>query len=116
MKRFAAGIAILLCLLGCPALAAFNKVETFPFSNISANTAAFTLRGGNYGLTCHATWGGGSVTLQRLATDASTYVTVVTALTADGYASANLPSGTYRLTVATATAVYCDVTATVTTQ
>jgi len=98
------------------AFAAFNKVENFSFSNISANTASFTLRGGNYGLTCHATFGGGNIALQRLAPDAATFVTVITALSADGYASANLPSGTYRLAITTATAVYCDVVATVTTQ
>lgn len=86
-----------------------NKIENNVFSNISASTAAFTLRGGNYGITVSATFGGGSVTLQRLAPDAVTYVTVVTAFTAAGYASANLPSGTYRLTIATATAVYADV-------
>jgi hypothetical protein len=94
----------------------FNKVESFPFSNISANTAAFTLRGGNYGFTCHATFGGGSVGLQRLAEDAATWINVVTPLTADGYASANLPSGQYRVSVTTATGVYCDVVSTVTTQ
>lgn len=114
MNRLA---AILLCLcFAWPASAAFNKVETFPFSNISATTAAFTLRGGNYGLTCHATFGGGNIALQRLATDATSWVTVITALTADGFASANLPSGSYRLQITTATGVYCDVTATVTTQ
>ena len=86
-----------------------NKIENIVFSNISANTAAFTLRGGNYGITVSATFGGGSVTLQRLAADASTYVTCVTAFSAAGYASANLPSGTYRLTIATASAVYADV-------
>jgi len=86
-----------------------NKIENIQFTNISANTAPFTLRGGNYGITVSATFGGGSVTLQRLATDGTTYVTCVTAFTAAGYASANLPSGTYRLTIATATAVYADV-------
>ena len=40
---------------------------------------------------------------------------VVTAFTADGYANVNLPSGTYRLTVATATAIYVDIVSTVTT-
>ncbi len=86
-----------------------NKIENIVFTNISANTAAFTLRGGNYGVTVSATFGGGNIALQRLAADASTYVTVVTAFTAAGYASANLPSGTYRLAVTTATAVYADV-------
>ena len=62
------------------------------FSNISADTAAFTLQAGNYGVTIHATFGGGSVTLQRLAADATTYVTCLTAFTAAGYATVLLPS------------------------
>jgi hypothetical protein len=115
MKRSLASIVCLLSLLS-PAGAVFNKVEVFPFKNISATPAAFVLRGGNYGLTCHATWGGGSVALQRLSTDGSTYVTVLTALTADGYGNANLPSGTYQLLVTTATGVNCDIVGTVTTQ
>lgn len=86
-----------------------NKIENITYSNISASTAAFTLRGGNYGVLLKATWGGGSVTLQRLSVDGATYVTVMTAFTADGYASANLPAGTYRFTVATATAIYAEI-------
>ena len=66
-------------------------------------------------MTVSATFGGGSVTLQRLAPDGSTYVTVLTAFTTAGYASANLPSGTYQIAIATATAVYVDVVSTVTT-
>lgn len=93
----------------------FNKVEKFPFSNISATPTPFTLRGGAYGVTVHATWGGGSVTLQRLSADGTTYVTVLDAFTADGYASVNLPGGTYQLAIATATGVYADVTSIVTT-
>jgi hypothetical protein len=109
-------LVLLALLFASPAFAAFNKVEVFSFSNISASTAAFILRGGNYGLTCHATFGGGNIALQRLSPDGATYVTVITALTADGYGSANLPSGSYRLAITTATAVYCDVVAIVTTQ
>lgn len=86
-----------------------NKIENNAFSNISATPTSFTLRGGNYGVTVSATFGGGSVTLQRLAADNATYVTCLTAFTAAGYASVNLPSGTYRLAIATATAVYADV-------
>jgi hypothetical protein len=86
-----------------------NKIENNVFSNISATTASFILRGGNYGMTVTATFGGGNVALQRLAPDGSTYVTVITAFTAAGYASANLPNGTYRVAVTTATAVYADV-------
>jgi hypothetical protein len=92
----------------------YNTIENKSFSNISATPGSFTLRGGNYGVTAKATWGGGSVTLQRLSPDATTYVTVMTAFSADGYASANLPSGTYRLLVATATAIYIDVVSIVT--
>lgn len=92
----------------------YNKIENNSFSNISATPASFVLRGGNYAVTVHATWGGGSVTLQRLSPDGSTYVTVMTAFSADGFASANLPNGTYRLLVATATAIYVDVVSTVT--
>jgi hypothetical protein len=90
----------------------WNQVEKVSFSNILATPASFILRGGNYGVTAKATWGGDSVTLQRLSPDGTTYVTVLTAFTADGYQNANLPSGTYRLLVATATAIYVDVVAT----
>jgi hypothetical protein len=81
------------------------------FSNISATTAAFSLPAGNYGVTVSATFGGGTVTLQRLAADASTYVPCLTAFTAAGYATQLLPAGTYKFAVATATAVYVDIAA-----
>lgn len=87
----------------------FNSVDVKAFKNISATTAAFTLRGGNYGITVHATFGGGSVNLQRLSPDGSTYVPVLTAFAADGYQNINLPNGTYQVLIATATAVYIDV-------
>lgn len=93
----------------------YNTVEKKEFENISATPAVFTLRGGQYGVTIKATWGGGSATLQRLSKDGATYVTVLTAFTADGYAAVNLPSGTYKLLIATATAVYCDIVSIVTT-
>jgi hypothetical protein len=35
--------------------------------------------------------------LQRLAADGANYVTALTAFSADGYASVNLPGGTYQL-------------------
>jgi hypothetical protein len=86
----------------------YNSVEKQEFSGIAATTAAFTLRGGQYGVTVNATFGGGSVTLQRKALD-DTYVTCLAAFSAAGYASVNLPSGTYKLAVATATDVYADI-------
>ena len=94
----------------------YNTIEKQEHSNISATTSAFTLRGGQYGATVIATFGGGSVTLQRLAMDGATWVTCLTAFTAAGYASVNLPSGSYRWAIATATAVYVDLVAIVTAQ
>jgi hypothetical protein len=82
------------------------------FKNISATTALFTLKGGLYGVIAHATWGGGSATLGGLASDGSTVVTVLTAFSADGYATVYLPPGQYKFTIATASAVYlsiCDI-------
>lgn len=81
------------------------------FDNISATTAAFLLKGGLYGVTLIATWGGGSVTLQRLAGSGSTYIDALTSFTANGYATVSVPPGTYRFAVSTATGVYADMTA-----
>ncbi len=85
--------------------------ENTYFENISATTAAFTLKGGSYGITAKATWGGGSVTLQKLSRDGTNYVTALTAFTADGYQTVTLPPGTYRFLVATASAIYLEMTA-----
>ena len=81
--------------------------ENQSFSNISATTAAFVLRGGRYGIDVVATFGGGSVTLEKLAGDGSTFVSVSSAtdFTAAGYAEIDLPPGTYKIVIATATAV-----------
>ena len=85
--------------------------ERWTYSNQSATSDAFLLKGGLYGVEVTATFGGGSVTLQKLAADASTYVTCLTAFTAAGYATVSLPPGTYKVAIATATAVYVDITA-----
>jgi hypothetical protein len=88
----------------------WNSVERVSFSNIAATPAPFRLRGGSYAMTAHsAAWSAGSATLQRLAPDNLTYVTVLPAFSADGFGSANLPSGTYQLLVATVTALYVDI-------
>lgn len=88
-----------------------TAVDGQGFSNIAASTAAFVLRGGSYGVSVVATFGVGSVKLQRLALDGSTYVSMssTTDFTAAGGAVVNLPQGTYRFTIATATAVYAEV-------
>lgn len=86
--------------------------QAVSFSNISATTAAFTLRGGAYTLDVQATFGGGSVTLQRLGPDGTNYITADAAasVTAAGTTGAMaLPPGQYRLLVTTATAVYATV-------
>lgn len=80
-------------------------------SNVSATTAAFQLRGGKYGAAAVAAFGGGSVKLQALGPDGSTYVSVSSAtdFSAAGYGVIDLPPGQYRWTIATATAVYASV-------
>lgn len=81
------------------------------FSNIAATTAAFALLGGKYGAAAVATFGGGSVKLQTLGPDGSTWLSVLAAtdFAAAGYAVVDLPPGQYRFTIATATAVYASV-------
>lgn len=69
------------------------------FSNIAATTAAFQLGGGKYGVRCKASTYG-TVTLQVLLDDGTTYVTAATAFSADGFSVVDLPAGTYRFAVA----------------
>jgi hypothetical protein len=82
--------------------------DSFSASNISADTAAFPLAGGLYGIDyIGSNWG--TVTLQKLAGDASTYVTAATAFAANGYTTVNLAPGKYKLAVSSATAVYVQI-------
>jgi hypothetical protein len=89
-----------------------TAVDSKEFSNISAPTAAFTLKGGYYFLACVATFGGGNVELQVLGPDQSTYLSAPTALklSAAGTIAGYLPPGQYRFLITTATGVYCSVT------
>lgn len=73
--------------------------ESFKFENISATTAAFNLMGGEYGIICMGSTFG-TVTLQALAGDGSTYVTAATAIAANGTALVVLPAGVYRFLIA----------------
>lgn len=84
--------------------------DSVKFSNIAANTLAFALLGGKYGVAAAGTFGGGSVALQILLPDGSTWVPAFTAFTAAGFSVIDLPPGQYRLAIATATAVYASVT------
>jgi hypothetical protein len=87
-----------------------TATQSFQFSNIAATTAGFFVRGGTYGLSVEATFGGGNVQLQLLGPDGSTWLNVGSAVTANGFASQALPPGQYRLAVTTATAVYAALT------
>ena len=74
------------------------------WKNISATPAVFKLAAGMYELTVHAEiWGGGSLTLQRIAGDGAAYVTAFKVFTADGSDTSYIPSGAYQLTIVTAT-------------
>jgi hypothetical protein len=88
-----------------------TATESKAFSNIAANTAAFTLKGGKYAVAVVATFGGGSVKFQTLGPDGTTWLSVASAtdLTAAGDATVDLSPGQYRFTIATATAVFASV-------
>ena len=80
------------------------STPTRSWRNISATPALFRLTAGMYELTVHAeTWGGGSVTLHRLAGDGAAYATAFKVFSADGSDTSYVPSGAYQLTIATAT-------------
>lgn len=87
-----------------------TPVDAQSFTNISANTAAFPLKGGYYMVSAVATFGGGNVELQALGPDGSTWLSAPTPLklTAAGMIAGYLPPGQYRFTITTATAVYCS--------
>lgn len=74
--------------------------ENVSYDNIAATTAAFVLTGGRYAISVKASTFG-SVTLQMLGPDDTTYLTAATAIAADGMATGlELPPGFYRLLVA----------------
>lgn len=76
--------------------------------NISTNQQ-LVLLGGVYAITVTASFGGGSVALQRYSGDGSTLVSVLPPFTSNGYGAISLPPGQYQLTITTATAVYAEV-------
>lgn len=88
-----------------------RAIDVYNADNIAATTAAFPLAGGAYWFEVAATFGGGTVKLQKLGPDDVTWFDVgtTTTLTAAGGASVALPQGSYRVNIATATAVYASV-------
>ena len=88
-----------------------DPVDSVEFSNIAATTSAFRLNGGAYVTACVGS-GFGTVDLQALAPDGSSWLALPTAVhfTANGMAGPTyLPPGQYRIAIATTTAVYCSV-------
>jgi hypothetical protein len=105
-------LAALFALVLSPADAQ-NVTDSKTFSNISATTAPFNLKGGNYQVCAVATFGGGSVKLETLGPDGSTYLPVnsATSLSANGCGNTYAAPGQFEIVIATATAVYVSVAA-----
>jgi hypothetical protein len=81
------------------------------FDNINATTAAFNLAPASYSLMYSGTWGAGTVTLQRLASDGTTWLNALPAWNINSVDTKDL-AGTFRLLVAGgATAVYASISA-----
>ena len=87
-----------------------TATESHIFSNIAATTGAFTLYGGKYGLNVSATFGGGNVQLETLSADGSTWISVGSSITTNGYSTFDLVPGQYKIAITTATAVYAALT------
>lgn len=67
--------------------------------------SAFALVGGLYAFSAASgNWNGGNVALQQLLPDQTTWMTVGTALSANGENTANLSPGQYRFNVTTTSA------------
>ncbi len=82
--------------------------DAVAFSNISADTSNFQLLGGKYMFEVIGT-GFGTVTLQKLGPDGTTYLSVSSALAANGGAVLDLPPGQYKVAITTTTAVYASI-------
>lgn len=74
-------------------------------SKLTAGTPFQIKQGGRYQVTVLATWGGGTVTFQQLGPDGATYLNVDNDYTANQGYLYDLPPGTYKFVVVTATAV-----------
>jgi hypothetical protein len=85
--------------------------DAVKFLNLGAvTTSSFNLFGGKYGVIWQATLGGGNLALQTLSADGSTFVAVGANITALGLTVFDLPAGTYRFVITTATANFIAVT------
>lgn len=83
--------------------------EAVRFENIAATTSAFVLNGGKYTFAVAATFGGGSVGIETLGPNGSSWLSVGTPPVAAGVTTYDLPPGQYRVVIVTATAVYVTI-------
>src|SRR5258708_40265577 len=87
-----------------------TATESIQYANISATTAAFTLRGGKYVAVVVAGGFGTVVDLETLANDGSTWLRVGNNFAANGTQMYDLPPGQYRVGITGASGVYFEVT------
>lgn len=89
----------------------WNRTDRVVYSNQAAGTLTpFTLRGGSYWIETSST-GAGTIDLQKLGPDGTTYTARITQITAvAGQQTISLPPGTYRVVIATFTANYVEIT------
>lgn len=92
-------------------MALWNQIDRVVYTNQAAGTLGpFSLRGGSYWIETKST-GTGTIDLQKLGPDGTTYTARITQITATaGQQTISLPPGTYRLVIATFTANYLEIT------
>lgn len=91
-------------------MSTFNQAESFKLSNVAAGTYPFTLRGGFYWIEFNGT-GAGTVDLQRVGPDGSTYTARITQIIATvGQQSIALAPGSYQVVIVGFTANNFEVT------
>jgi hypothetical protein len=80
--------------------------DGFKFTEASATQGPFAILGGLYAFMAGASWNdSGTVTLQILMPDGTTYVDVHEPFAADGYTTFDLPAGTVQVAIETASSV-----------
>lgn len=80
-------------------------------AGITADTATFSLLGGKYGILANGTWNSATYTLEAQGADGTTFVPVAAAISANGYASVDLPPGLYKFVKSgSPTAVWLSIT------
>ncbi len=78
-------------------------------SNAAADSAVIGVGGGRWLFEAVATWAGGSIKLQRLGPDGTTFLDVPSVtLSANGVVATQIPDGSYKVVrTGSPTAIYC---------